>query len=202
MAWVDAVGMALSDRYGPWAYRWHWGPGESERLGWVTNRIPTPAEAPALVADSLLAWRRWLDRLAERFDRFLPLLDPEQAAGPGDIVATWEAAIAQLMMTVVAPIVDDDRWQGWCRRVLQWFLTATGVPVEHAEALVNGAVDKRFDHCRLRSAILGDVAERLARDVLSPAAIVPAARTDNWPDTWPQDWPLWRATNTAGRGLK
>ncbi|OZV77195.1 hypothetical protein CA850_24670 [Micromonospora echinospora] len=195
-AWVDAVSMALSDRYGPWAYRWYWGPGEGERLGWVTERIPAPAEAPAFVAGSLLVWRRWLDSLAERFDRLLPLLDPAQA-GPGDIVAAWEAAIAHLMRTVVAPVVDDDGWQGWCRLVLRWFLTAADVPAEHAEALVNSAVDKRFDHwVPLTAADIGDIAERLTRDVLSLTGTVVAAPDGNWPDTWPQGWPSWRATNT------
>ncbi|MEU4570313.1 hypothetical protein [Micromonospora sp. NPDC023956] len=194
--------MALSDRYGSWAYRWHWGPGEGERLGCVTDRIPTAAEAPAFVAESLLVWRRWLDSLAERFDRFLPLLDPAQA-GPGDIVATWEAAAAHLLRTVVAPVVDNDGWQGWCRLVLQWLLTAADVPAEHAEALVNGVVDKRFDHwVPLTAADIDDIAERLTRDVLSRTRIVPAAPYDNWPDTWPQDWPAWRATNTAGCGLR
>ncbi|XTZ19044.1 hypothetical protein ACQSSU_19510 [Micromonospora echinospora] len=187
--WVDAVSVALSDRYGPWAYRWYWGPGEGERLGWVTDRIPAPAEAPAFVAESLLSWRRWLDSLAERFDRFLPLLDPVRA-GPGDLVATWEAAIAHLMRTVVARVVDDDGWQGWCRLVLRWFLTAADVPAEHAEALVDSAVDKRFDRwVPLTAADIDDVAERLARDVLNLTGIVVAPPNGNWPDTWPQGWP-------------
>jgi hypothetical protein len=197
-AWVDAVGVALSDRYGPWAYRWYWGPGESERLGWITDRIPRPAEAPAFVADSLLAWRRWLDNVAERFVQFLRQLDPTPAAKPDDTVAGWEAAIANLMTTAVALTVDDDRWQGWCRRVLQWLLTATGVPVQRAEALVNGAVDKRFDPwVRLTAADISDVSERLTRALLSPSGIIPAAGSFNWPDTWPHSWPLWRATNTG-----
>ncbi|MFE0588445.1 hypothetical protein [Micromonospora echinospora] len=188
--------MALSDRYGPWAYRWYWGPGEGERLGWVTDRIPTPAEAPAFVTESLLVWRRWLDGLAERFDRFLPLLDPAEA-GPGDIVATWEAAIAHLVMTTVAPVADDDGWQGWCRLVLRWFLTAADVPAEHAEALVDGAVDERFDHwVPLTAADIGDIAERLTREVLGLAGIALTAPYGDWPDTWPQGWPSWRATNT------
>ncbi|GAB3974196.1 hypothetical protein [Plantactinospora veratri] len=199
--WVDAVSTALADRYGSWAYRWYWGPGEGERLGWIIDRIPPPVEAPVFVADTLLVWRRWLESLAERFDRFLPLLDPAEAAGAGDIVAAWEAAIAHLMTTTVAPTVDNDGWPGWCRQVLRWFLTATGVPAEHAEALVDGAVDDRFDNwVPLTAADIGDVAERLTRDVLGSTGSGAPARTHTWPDTWPQDWPSWRATNTAGRG--
>lgn len=198
-AWLDAVSVALSERYGPWAYRWYWGgPGESERLGWITDRIPGPAEAPAFVADSLLAWRRWLDSVAERFNQILPQLDPTQAAEPGDIVAGWEVAITNLMTTAVALTVDNDHWQGWCRRVLQWLLTAAGVPVQRAEALVNGAVDKRFDGwVSLTTADISDVAERLTRDVLRPSGIIPTAGSSDWPDTWPHGWPSWRATNTS-----
>jgi hypothetical protein len=190
LAWVDAVGVALSERYGPWAACWYWTPGQCDRLGSITDRMPTPAEAPAFVADSLLVWRRWLETVAERLDRFLPVLDPVQAARSGDVVAAWEAAIAQVMMTVIAPIVDDDGWQGWCRRVLQWLLTAAGVPAEQAQALVDGAVDERFDYwVPPTAAVVGEVAERLARDVLGSVGMVPVARTDSWPDTWPQDWP-------------
>lgn len=162
--WVDAVGAALSERYGPWAYCWHWTPGESDRLGRVTRRVPPPAEVPAFVADSLLAWRRWLEDLAELFDRLLPLPDPARSAGPGG-VATWEAAVAQVVRTVIAPVVDGDGWQGWCRRVLQWFLTAAAVPADSAAALVDGAIEKWFDDWVIpTTAIVDDVAERLARD--------------------------------------
>jgi hypothetical protein len=194
LVWVDAVGVALAERFGPWAYGWYWGPGESERLGWITDRIP----APVFVTESLLVWRRWLENLAERFDRFLPLLDPARAVAPGDVHAAWEDAITQVMTTVIASVADDDGWQGWCRRVLRWLLTAAGVPVEQAEVLVDRAVDSRLDDwVPPTAAVVGEVAQRLSRDVLGLAGIVPVARTDNWPDTWPQDRPSWRATNTG-----
>jgi hypothetical protein len=162
-AWagVDAVGAVLSGRYGPWAYYWHWGgPGESEHLGLIVRRIPARSEAPAFVAESLVVWRRWLDSLAERFDRFLPLLDPAHESEPADLVAAWEAAIAHLMMAAVAPTVDPDGWQGWCHRVLRWFLTAAGVPVDRATALVDDAfVGQRFDFwVPLTAADITDVA--------------------------------------------
>ncbi|MEV4656104.1 hypothetical protein [Micromonospora sp. NPDC049301] len=172
----------------------------NERLGWVADRVPTPDRAPAFVAESLLAWRRWLESLAERLDQILPSLDPERAVGAAEVAAAWEAAIGKLMMFTVAPVADDDGWQGWCELVLRWLLTATGVPPQQALALVEGAFGKRFDNwVPLTATDIGDIAERITRGVLSPAAIVPASRVDNWPDTWPQGWPSWRATNT-GRG--
>ena len=120
-AWVDSVSVPLSDRYGQWAYRWYWGPVEREQLGFVTDRIPAPAEAPAFVADSLLAWRRWLESLAERFYWILPSLDAAQTGDAADVVVAWEAAITQLMTFALAPVVDNDGWQGNSQLTLQWF---------------------------------------------------------------------------------
>ncbi|MEU7902253.1 hypothetical protein [Actinoplanes sp. NPDC049118] len=198
-AWVEAVSTVLADRYGPWAYDWYSAPGTC----WIIERIPAPSEAPALVAESLLTRRRWLETVAERFDRFLPLLDPAQAAEPGDIVAAWEAAFAELIRAAAAPLDDYDGWQGWCTETIQWFLTAYGMPVKHAEALANSAFPRRFcDDDRLTVAQVNDVAERLTRDVLDPGRVSPAAPTDVWPDTWPQHWPAWRATNTTGHGWR
>jgi hypothetical protein len=197
--WTESVSAALSDRFGPWAYHWYWGPGAWEQRGWITRQPLRPEEAPALVAGSLLAWRRWLERVGERFDRFLPSLGPAEAAGPDELVTTWESAIADLIRMTVAPVADGDLWQGWCRTVLRWLLTATGVPVPQAGAMVDRVVDRRFDHWALPTAAdVVDIAERLTRDVLDLAGNAPAAIPDNWPDTWPQSWPTWRATNTTG----
>jgi hypothetical protein len=97
-----------------------------------------------------------------------------------------------------ALIVDDDSWQGQCRRVLKWFLTAAGVPEGHAASLVDSALDVRFDSWRaLTAAEVSDVAERLTRNVLELDGVAAAAVADKWPDTWPQNWPGWRATNTT-----
>jgi hypothetical protein len=74
------------------------------------------------------------------------LLDP--AAEPDDLAAAWESAIAELMRMAAAPIIDEDSWQGQCRRILEWFLTAAGVPEGHAASLVNSALDVRFDSWR------------------------------------------------------
>ncbi|MEU8331295.1 hypothetical protein [Micromonospora sp. NPDC048839] len=201
-AWVASVGVLLSDRYGPWAYYWYWAPRENAQLGFVTDRIPTPTDAQTFVADSLLAWRRWLESLAERLDHILPSLDPARAGDAVEVVAAWEAAVVQLMMFAVAPVVDNDGWLGWCENTLQWFLTAAGKPPDQAQALVNDAVGGRYDHwVPLTAAEVNDVAERISRGVLSLTGTVPAGRVDNWPDTWPHGWPSWRATNTsAGAG--
>ena len=190
--WIEAVSAALADRYGPWAYHWYWGPGAWDQRGSVTNRVRSSAEAPAVVAESLLTWRSWLEKVAERIDRFRSSLDPAAA----DLVATWEAAAADLMRTTVAPVVDDDGWQGWCQMALQWLLTSAGIPAELAQALVNDAIDKRFyPWAPLTADAVVDIAERLTRNVLRTAGV---AQTDNWPDTWPQNWPAWRASNTTG----
>ncbi|MER7587658.1 hypothetical protein ABTW72_08970 [Micromonospora sp. NPDC127501] len=196
-AWVDSVSVLLSDRYGPWADHWYSGPWEREQLGFVTDRIPTSADAPAFVADSLLAWRRWLESLAERFDRILPSLSPTRAASAADAVAAWEAAVAQLMTFAAAPVVDNEGWPGWCDVTLRWFLTAAGIPAERAQAVVDGALRRFGWWAPLTAVEIGEVAERVARDVLSPTGIAPADRVDNWPDTWPDGWPSWRASNTA-----
>jgi hypothetical protein len=183
LTWVHAVGAALSERYGPWAYRWDWTPGEWDRLGWITNRIPPPDEAPAFVADVLLVWRRWLENLAERFDRLLPLPDPAPGARSGDVEA-WEIAVAQVVRTVVATVADDGGWQGWCRRVLQWLLTAAGIPVDRAEVLADGAIDKRFEDWHPpTTAVVDEVAERLTRNLFGLAGTIPDTRWDDWPQT-------------------
>lgn len=169
LTWVHAVGAALSERYGPWAYSWYWTPGEWDRLGWIADRVPPPDEASAFVADSLLTWRRWLENLAERFDRLLPLPDPARGAGSGAVEA-WEVAIAQVVRTVIATVADDGGWQGWCRRVLRWLLTAAGIPVDRAGVLADGAINKRFEHWHPpTTAVVDEVAERLARKVFGLA---------------------------------
>lgn len=197
--WAHPVSAVLSDRFGPWAYHWCWGPGAWEQWGWILRQAPPSDEAPALVAGALLAWRRWLERVAERLDRFLPSLDPAEAAGPDELAVAWESAVADLIRITVAPVADADGWAGWCRRVLQWLLTATGVPAQEAVAMADRAVDRRFDYWVFPTAAdVVDIAERLTRDVLDRAGTAPAAIPDNWPDTWPQNWPTWRATNTTG----
>ncbi|WP_241825538.1 hypothetical protein [Micromonospora sp. CB01531] len=154
-----------------------------------------------MVADEIVRWQRWLQELAERFDRFRPSLRLEGTTERADTVPIWEAATAHLLTTTVARIEDDDAWQGWCRRVLTWFLNAAGVPEQRSATLVEEAVDARFDNwVPLTAADVADIAERIARQVRQSAnGGVPRAGQggDDWPDTWPHAWPSWRATNLA-----
>jgi hypothetical protein len=196
--WVCAVGDALAGHYGPWAYHWDWGLDQFERAGWVLDRIPEPAEAPAFVARNLVAWRGWLETLAGLFDELQPQLNPERAGDSYDVVAAWQLAIARLMKLVDARTVDGDDWQGWCRRSLQWFLTANDVPAEQAQALVSRAIGARFETWRyLTETDIVSVSEQLAKDALVALGVEVPPRTENWPDTWPHNWPSWRATNTG-----
>jgi len=196
--WRDALSVGLSERYGPWAYYWYWSPEGRGPYNWI-NRFPALPDAPAVAADSLRTWRRWLERIAERFDEFLSLLERAEAAGLADRAAVWESAIVALTRAAIAWVIDDDYWPGSCRRVLQWFLTAAGVPVAKAGTLVANAVDRRFDDWVPPSmADITDLAERLTRGVLGRSGIAPDVVAGEWPDTWPQNWPSWRATNTTG----
>ncbi|MER7890110.1 hypothetical protein ABTX15_09830 [Micromonospora sp. NPDC094482] len=105
------------------------------------------------------------------------------------------------MTTTVARVEDEDGWQGWCGRVLTWFLNAAGVPEQRSATLVDRALDARFDGwVALCAADVVDVAERLAREVTGPepgGLPRPGQGGDDWPDTWPSGWPSWRATDLA-----
>lgn len=177
LTWVDEVGAVLAERFGPWARYWYWTPGESERLGWITERVPEPADTAAFVADTLLGWRSWLEHLAERFDQVRPLPHPARVSEP-DAFAAWETAISLVVRSVLAVVVD--RWQGWTRRVLQWLLTAEGVPVARAQALVDGSIGDRYDDCAPPTTVIDDVAERLTRALFDIAGPAPQVRDDNW----------------------
>jgi hypothetical protein len=201
--WNVAMTDALVGHYGSWAQGWHWTPdvdgysdGQIRRWEYFEPISMSAGEALPLVADELVRWRRWLESLAERFDRFRLALRPD---GPdhGD-VASWEAAIAHLLTTSEAGAEDEGSRQGWCRKVLTWFLTATGLPEQRSAALVHEALDRYDQWKALTPADLADIAERIARHATGPAEDrIPRAGdgADDWPDTWPQGWPSWRATN-------
>ncbi|MGX7675839.1 hypothetical protein [Plantactinospora sp. DSM 117369] len=204
--WNDAITDIFVDQYGDWAFGWHWSPGVDDYSDELTRTwdfwrpiSTSPEESLRLVAAALVEWRRWLEELAERFDRFLPALRIDGSAGRDDLVAVWEAAITHLLIGTVSRIEDEDGWQGWCHRVLTWFLTAAGLPQERSEMLVGSAVDARFDGwVALTRADIADIAERLAREIAEPGnRAIPRTGQggDDWPDTWPDGWPSWRATN-------
>jgi hypothetical protein len=115
-SWLGELTDALVAHYGPWAALWR-GPAndgtyDSDRdrdgVGWccVDDSITTPAETSAAVATSLILRRRWLERLAEQFDRFLPL--PGDDARPGELLDAWEVAIAQLINLVAGHTGGED----------------------------------------------------------------------------------------------
>ena len=117
--WRNAVSHALVDRYGRWACGWCWAGGEGDYDGgpvgsWccVSDSIAGPEETLALVATSLCEWRGWLEHLAERFGRFLPLPDGDD--DPDGLVVAWEIAVARLVTTTVDRTGSDSGWYGHC----------------------------------------------------------------------------------------
>jgi hypothetical protein len=166
--WCDAMSAALVEHYGPWASGWRWSAGEGDFgggpvHGWCCPRdsMSTPAATLAVVAAALVEWRAWLEDLAARFDGFLPLPAGEEAA-----LAAWERAVAQLVTVVVEGTGAEDAWYNLCGQVLDWFLTAAGVPEALRGHLVAEAIDGRFESwCEPPDDVVADVAARLAAGV-------------------------------------
>lgn len=201
--WYFGMCLALAERYGAWAFDWCWAPeagayqrGQADRFdGFEPVRRPAD-ETLRLVADELVLWRRFLEGVAEQFDRLLPPLRRDASAGE-PTAAGWEAAITHLVLTSAGHGDDSYAGAGWCRRVLTWFLSAAGVPERHGAELVGAALEA-YGHDSLSAADVADIAERLARQLTEPAAGGLARAgdaADDWPDTWPRGWPSWRATN-------
>lgn len=149
--WGDAMTRALVGHYGAWAGGWRWARDEGDIDGgpvgaWCCPRhsITTPEATVAAVVAGLVEWRGWLEDLAERFARFLPL----PAAGPdgGDHAraAACERAVAHLVTTVVDRTGAGSAWYGHCVQVLGWFLTAAGIPADRSADLAQAAVGGRF----------------------------------------------------------
>ncbi|MEV0394981.1 Fic family protein [Polymorphospora rubra] len=203
--WRETVTHALATRYGRWARGWCWGIGEADHdggpvNGWccASHSISSPDETLALVAASLVDWRGWLEDLAERFERFRPLLDPAQE--PDDLVVGWEVAVAQLVTATVDRTRSESGWYNHCEQVLTWFLTFAGVPPEQHSTLITHAIGGRFHSWAEPAATeVAEVAGRLAQEVVAHGPTDPFSHGrrpgDDWPDTWPQDWPSPRATN-------
>lgn len=193
--WLAATNRALVDRYGPWACGWAWAPSG----GWccVSDSITTPGQTRAAVAAGLIEWRGWLESVAERFDRFLPLPDPE--AEPAAALAGWEVAVTHLV-TVTAGQAGSGEWQAYVKLVLTWFLGAAGGPGRRHPGLIHDAAGGRFDGwAPPSSAAVADVAEDFARLVVGERGTrLPAlggVPAEELPDTWPDGWPSWRTSN-------
>ncbi|RZU73547.1 hypothetical protein EV384_1954 [Micromonospora kangleipakensis] len=172
--WADAVSFGLVDRYGRWACGWRYSVGEGDfdcgPVGaWCcpNHSITTPDATLALVAESLVEWRRWLEDLAERFDRFLPLVTGDDAEVSLD---AWERAVVHVVTVVVDRTQAESAWYNHCKQVLGWFLTVAGVPDDRHDALIDAAVGGTFASWVAPSNLaIGELAERLAAEVANRA---------------------------------
>ena len=192
--WLQAMTAALAGRYGRWASGWNHTPGSAL---WCCpdHSITTPGGTVALVADLLIEWRGWLEDLAERFSRFLPLPGPAPEA-----LAAWETAVAHLVTAAAGRAGVDDGWPGVAGQVLRWFLEAAGVPARQHDDLIGHAIGGRFSSwIQPTTAEIADVAEDFARELLGEPVVRRAdlggRAAEDLPDTWPDGWPSWRATN-------
>ncbi|MFC0029962.1 hypothetical protein ACFFMM_10550 [Micromonospora chaiyaphumensis] len=164
--WLANVSAGLVDRYGRWAVGWRWSVGEGDLDGgpvgsWCcfSHSVTTPEATATTISAALVEWRDWLDDLAERFDRFLPL--------PADDLDGWERAVAHLVTAVGDRTLYESGWYGCCMTVLGWFLEAAGIEsIRRREELLEHAVAGRFDSwVEPPKAVVESVAEDLARRV-------------------------------------
>jgi hypothetical protein len=178
--WTTAVSTALAEHFGWWTYFWDLLRNSPATDIWCCgfHSITTPAQTAATIARSVIAWRQWIERTAERMDRFLPL-----PADPDDLLDAWEIAATDLIGYAIEQFDVDDGWQGVTDLVLHWFLDLAGVPAGRSNELIATAVGGRFrSHTRPSQDLVLDVATRLAAEVTGRDAA-------RWPDTWPRDWP-------------
>lgn len=163
--WLENVSARLVDLYGRWAVGWRWSVGEGDFDGgpvgsWCcfSHSVTTPEATATTISAALMEWRDWLDDLAERFDRFLPL--------PADDLDGWERAVAHLVTAVGDRTQYESGWYSCCMTVLGWFLDAAGIESTRREELLEHAVAGRFDSwVEPPKAVVESVAEELARRV-------------------------------------
>jgi hypothetical protein len=167
--WSSGLTAGLVAHYGDWIDGWshHITSGGPIHEWCCPNHTYTDPEAArdAVVA-ALIEWRFWLERLAMRFDRHLPL--------PADLPAdeahrAWQRAAARLVTMVVKQTRAYDMWYGHCETVLEWFLTAAGVPGDDHSGLVRDAIGGEFRSWgRPGGPVVVAVAGRLATAVTRP----------------------------------
>ncbi|GAA3778388.1 hypothetical protein GCM10022225_77860 [Plantactinospora mayteni] len=163
--WLENISAGLVDRYGRWAVGWRWAVGEGDFGGgpvgsWCCfpHSVSTPEATASTISAALVEWRDWLDDVAERFDRFLPLA--------ADDLAGWERAVAHLVTAVGDRTQYESGWYGCCLTVLDWFLDAAGIESPRREELLEHAVAGRFESwVEPPRAVVESVAENLARRV-------------------------------------
>jgi hypothetical protein len=167
--WLDQVTAGLVARYGRWAVGWRWSVGEGDLDGgpvssWCCFRhsVTTSEATAATISAALVEWYDWLDDLAKRFERFLPL--------PAGDLDGWERAVAHLVTAVGDRTQYESGWYSCCRIALGWFLDAAGIEATRREELLEHAVAGRFaSWVEPPMAVVESVAERLAERVAGEA---------------------------------
>lgn len=163
--WLGRVSIGLTEQYGLWAVGWRWSVGEGDLDGgpvgnWCCfpHSVTTAEETAAAVCAALIEWRAWLEDIAERFDRFLPL-----AARDLD---GWERAVAHLVTAVGDRTQYESAWYRCCTTVLSWFLEAAGIATGEREKLLQHAVGGRFaSWVEPDGQLVASIARRLAGQV-------------------------------------
>jgi hypothetical protein len=172
--WVEAMTAAIVDYYGSWAVGWHWSTGEGDLDGGVVaawccphHSIKAPDATLTAVTQALLEWRDWLERLAEWFDRFLPV---PPGADEEALLELWERAVAHLITMVVDWTDCDSGWHKSARTVLKWFLQAAAVPPDRHDELIEHAMGGRFRSWATPTNLtITQAAEIMAADLVRPA---------------------------------
>ncbi|MEV4628246.1 hypothetical protein AB0J90_18425 [Micromonospora sp. NPDC049523] len=163
--WLESVSIGFTERYGVWTVGWRWSVGEGDLDGgpvgnWCCfpHSVATPDQTAATVAAALIEWRDWLQDIAERFDRFLPLA--------ADDLDGWERAVAHLVTAVGDRTRYESAWYGCCTTVLGWFLEAAGIAASEHGKLLEHAIGGRFaSWAEPDRKLVASVAERLAGQV-------------------------------------
>lgn len=165
--WLENVTVGLVEEYGRWAVGWRWSIGEGDLDGgpvgaWCcfSHSVTTPEATAAAIVAALVEWHDWLQELAERYDRFLPL--------PVGDLDGWERAVAHLVTAVGDRTQYESAWYSCCMTALGWFLDAAGVEATRRAELLEHAVGGRFTSwVEPPRAVVESVAERLAERVSS-----------------------------------
>ncbi|MFF0292109.1 hypothetical protein ACFYST_04035 [Kitasatospora sp. NPDC004614] len=166
---VGQVTDLLVGRYGVWACGWHWAVGEGGGGGPVQSWCCAghslregPEAASRAVVESLLEWRAWAERLAERFVELAPVAN---ATGEDRSWAIERAAV-RLVTTVLDATSGACGWHHLCCRTLSWYLASVGIEGERAARLVEDAIGGRFESWTAPGfAVVGAVCEDLALGV-------------------------------------
>jgi hypothetical protein len=158
-AWMQSVTQAFVAQYGQWACLWCCS-GSDLHNRWCCTKhsFSTPDKTALLIQRALVAWRQWIEKLAERFNTLAPTDDQE-------LVAVFERAIVILVTDVVEFTMADDSWYGHCAQVLGWYLERWGIDGDRASEIVSVAIGGRFESWLApESDLVNDVAQKIASE--------------------------------------